>query len=71
MAWLRMFARLIETTAATDDEVRVCEWYCAYPFSKEHQPERREQRVLETRRWHDPSKVTCDTREGGRRPAKS
>lgn len=54
MAWLKVFARLIKTTTATDDEVCVCEWHYAYPFSEEHEPERREQRVLETRSWHDP-----------------
>ncbi len=54
MAWLKVFARLIKTTTATDDEVCVCEWYYAYPFSEEREPELRQQRVLETRSWHDP-----------------
>jgi len=48
---------------ATDDEVCVCEWYYAYPFSEEPEPEHREQRVLETRSWHDTSKVTCRIRD--------
>jgi hypothetical protein len=71
MVWLRVFARLIETTTATDDEVCVCEWHYAYPFSEEREPERREQRVLETRSWHDPSKATGRIRESGGRPAMS
>jgi len=39
------------------------EWYYAYPFSEEREPEHREQRVLATRSWHDPSKVTGRIRE--------
>ncbi|HEY5177430.1 MAG TPA: hypothetical protein VII95_17870 [Terriglobales bacterium] len=63
MAWLKVFARLIETTIATDDKVCVCEWYYAYPFSEEREPEQREQRVLAIRSWHDPSKVAGRIRE--------
>jgi hypothetical protein len=65
MAWLRVFARLVKTTTttATDREVKVCEWYYPYPFSEEFEPARREQRVLATRSWHDPSKVTGRIRE--------
>jgi hypothetical protein len=60
---LKVFARHIKTTTATDDKVEVCEWYYAYPFSEEPEPLRREQRVLATRSWHDPSKVTGRIRE--------
>jgi len=60
---LKVFARHIKTTTATDDKVEVCEWYYAYPFSEEPEPLRREQRVLATRSWHDPSKVTGRSRE--------
>ena len=61
---LKVFERLIKTTtSATDDKVEVCEWYYAYPFSEEPEPLRREQRVLATRSWHDPSKVTGRSRE--------
>ena len=61
---LKVFERLIKTTTtATDDKVEVCEWYYAYPFSEEPEPLRREQRVLATRSWHDPSKVTGRIRE--------
>jgi hypothetical protein len=61
---LKVFERLIKTTTtATDDKVEVCEWYYAYPFSEEPEPLRREQRVLATRSWHDPSKVTGRSRE--------
>jgi hypothetical protein len=63
MAWLKVFARLIKTTTANDHEVEVCEWYYAYPFSEEHDPRHREQTVLATRSWHDPSKVTSHVRE--------
>jgi hypothetical protein len=64
MPWLKVFARLIKkTTTATDHEVEVCEWYYAYPYSEEPEPERREQTVLATRSWHDPSKVTCHIRQ--------
>ena len=61
---LKVFERLIKTTTnATDDKVEVCEWYYAYPFSEEPEPLRREQRVLATRSWHDPIKVTGRSRE--------
>jgi hypothetical protein len=60
---LKVFARHIKTTTATDDKVRVCEWYYPYPFSEEPEPVHREQRVLATRSWHDPSKVTGRIRE--------
>ena len=60
---LKVFARHIKTTTATDDKIRVCEWYYAYPFSEEPEPVHREQRVLATRSWHDPSKVTGRIRE--------
>ena len=61
---LKVFERLIKTTTTTtDDRVEVCEWYYAYPFSEEPEPLRREQRVLATRSWHDPNKVTGRIRE--------
>jgi hypothetical protein len=59
MTRLIVFERLFKTTTtATDDEVEVHEWYYAYPFSEEPDPVHREERVLATRSWHDPSKVT-------------
>ena len=61
---LKVFERLIKTTTtATGDKVRVCEWYYPYPFSEEPEPVHREERVLATRSWHDPSKVTGRIRE--------
>ena len=64
MAWLKVFARLIKkTTTATGHEVKVCEGYYAYPFSQEHEPQRREQTVLATRSWRDPSKEAPQVRE--------
>ena len=61
---LKVFERLIKaTTTATGHEVKVCEGYYAYPFSKEPEPVHREERVLATRSWHDPSKVTGRIRE--------
>ena len=56
MAWPKVFARLIKTTTATDVDVN--ERYYAYPYSKEQEPRLREQRVLETRKWHDPTSQT-------------
>ena len=63
MTRLKVFARHIKTTTATDDRVKVCEWYYPYPFSEEPEPVHREERVLATRSWHDPSKVTGRIRE--------
>ena len=64
MAWLKVFARFIKkTTTPTGHEVKVCEGYYAYPYSEEHDPGHREQTVLATRSWHDPSKVTSHVRE--------
>ena len=64
IARLKVFERLIKaTTTATDDEVEVYKWYYAYPFSEEPEPVHREERVLATRSWHDPSKVTGRSRE--------
>jgi hypothetical protein len=60
---LKVFARHIKTTTATDDKVKVCEWCYPYPFSEEPEPVHREERVLATRSWHDPSKVTGRIRE--------
>ena len=62
---LKVFVRLVKTTTttATDDKVKVCEWYYPYPFSEEPDPLHREERVLATRSWHDPNKVTGRIRE--------
>ena len=68
---LKVFARHIKTTTATDDKVKVCEWYYPYPFSEEPEPVHREERVLATRSWHDPSKVVGRVRESGGGPAMS
>jgi hypothetical protein len=56
MASPELFAQYIETAAATDDELR--ERYLNRVY-QEREPEHREQRVLATRSWHDPSKVAC------------
>ena len=64
MAWLKVFAPLIKkTTTPTGHEDKVCEGYYAYPYSEEQDPGNREQTVLATRSWHDPSKVTPHVRE--------
>jgi hypothetical protein len=62
---LKVFARLVKTTTttATDENVKVCEWYYPHPFSEEPDPLHREERVLATRSWHDPNKVTGRIRE--------
>ena len=60
MAWPKVFARLMKTTTATDVEVN--ELYYAYPYSKEQEPRLREQRVLETRKWHSPAGQTSPIR---------
>ena len=56
MAWPKLFARYIETAIATDDELYERPLKRVY---QERARELRQQRVLETRSWHDPSKVTC------------
>jgi hypothetical protein len=56
MTRLKVFARLSKTPTATEDKVKVCAWYYPYPFSEEPDPVHREQKVLETRKWHDPAK---------------
>jgi hypothetical protein len=58
MAWPKVFARLIKTTTKKAKDAEVREWYYAYPYSKEPEPECREQKVLETRKWHDPASRT-------------
>jgi len=63
MAWLKVSARLVKTTTATDDKVEVSEWLYAYPFSEEPEPAQREHAVLATRHWHDTSEVTGRVRE--------
>jgi len=68
---LKVFARHINTTTATDDKVKVCEWYYPYPFSEEPEPVLREERVLATRSWHDPSKVAGRVRQSEGGPAMS
>ena len=62
---LKVLVRLVKTTTttATDENVKVCEWYYPYPFSEEPDPLHREERVLATRSWHDPNKVTGRIRE--------
>ena len=71
MTWLKVFSRLIKTTTtANDQEVEVCEWYRAYPYSEEPEPERRERTVIATRSWHDPSKVAPSIHESSGRPAR-
>jgi hypothetical protein len=51
-----LIAQYNETATATYDELH------ARPLNRvyqEREPELRQQRVLETRSWRDPSKVTC------------
>jgi hypothetical protein len=58
MDWPKLLAQDIETATATAADSAVHE----RPLNRvyqEREPELREQRVLETRSWHDPSKVTC------------
>jgi len=55
MASIKLFAQYIATTAP-DDELYERSLNRVYP---EREPEHREQRVLETRSWQDPSKATC------------
>jgi hypothetical protein len=62
MAWFKLFFLGTETGTGTDTERheralnRVC---------PEREPELREQRVLETRRWRDPAKkVSCPGPDG-------
>ena len=61
MAWFKIFAQRIETANKTDYEI-----YEQYldRVPREHEPERREQRVLETRSWRDPNKMTCSKPDG-------
>ena len=61
MAWLKVFAHYIKTASRTEDELheRTLNRVCA-----EREPEHREQRVLETRSWRDPSKMTCQKPDG-------
>jgi hypothetical protein len=52
----KLIAQYNETDTATYDELH------ARPLNRVYQgrePELRQQRVLETRSWRDPSKVTC------------
>ena len=52
----KLFAQFNETATATYDELH------ARPLNRvyqEREPELRQQRVLETSSWRDPSKVTC------------
>jgi hypothetical protein len=58
MAWPKLFAQYIETNTvtATDDELYERPLNRVY---QEREPELREQRVLETRSWRDPSTMTC------------
>jgi len=58
MAWPKLSAQYIERAAPTaaDDELYERPLNRVY---QEREPELRQQKVLETRSWHDPSKVTC------------
>jgi len=56
MASPKLFAQYIETATATDNEL--CERHLKGAY-QEREPKLREQRVLETRSWHDAGKVTC------------
>jgi len=58
MPWPKLLAQHIEhaTPTAADDELYERPLNRVY---QEREPELRQQRVLETRSWHDPSKVTC------------
>jgi hypothetical protein len=58
MAWPKLFAQYIEAATATAAESAVYERPLKRVY-QEREAELREQRVLETRSWHDPSKVTC------------
>ena len=62
MAWLKVFAKYIRTAAGTETDPYV---HTLNRFCPEREPELREQRVLETRRWHDPAKnVSCPGPDG-------
>jgi hypothetical protein len=52
MVWPKLFEKWIEAATATDDELQVRNLSRVYP---EREPEDREQRMLETRSWRDPS----------------
>jgi hypothetical protein len=52
MAWPKLFEKWIEAATPTDDELHVRIPSRFYP---EREPEDREQRMLETRSWRDPS----------------
>jgi len=51
MAWPKLFLKWIESSPGTEDGVQE-HLSRVHP---EREPERREQRVLETRSWRDPS----------------
>jgi hypothetical protein len=52
MGWPKLLAKWIESDTGTDNEVHERNLDRVYP---EREPERREQRVLGTRSWRDPS----------------
>lgn len=56
MEWPKLFAEYVEAATATHDEL-----YEVHPkrVCQEREAEHREQRVLETRSWRDPSNVIC------------
>ena len=56
MAWHKLFAKWVEPALATDDELHQRNLSRVRPA---REPERREQRVLETRSWRDPRKMSC------------
>jgi hypothetical protein len=62
MAWFKFFARDTETSNKTEYEVHEQN---LNRVPREQEPERREQRVLETRRWRDPNnKMSCSNPDG-------
>lgn len=61
MAWHKLFAKWVEPAPGTDDELHKRNLNRVHP---EPEPERREQRVLETRSWRDPTKMSCSEPDG-------
>jgi hypothetical protein len=61
MGWFKLFTQFTATSNKTEPEIH--EPYLNR-FPHEHEPERREQRVLETRSWRDPNKMTCSKPDG-------
>jgi hypothetical protein len=61
MSWFKLFVQYTETANKT--EYKVLEQHLNRG-PREHEPELREQRVLETRRWRDPNKMSCSKPDG-------